>query len=55
MTVPGGIASARAENAEMEDCLGERSEFELPVPICEQSDDSIGLSLRHRDELQKVT
>src|ERR1700682_5656001 len=34
-------------------CLAERGEFELPVRICEQSDDSIRLALRHRDELQK--
>jgi hypothetical protein len=27
----------------IEDWLAERDEFELPVPICEQSDDSIGL------------
>jgi hypothetical protein len=27
-----------------EDSLAERGEFELPVPICEQSDDSIRLS-----------
>ena len=26
------------------DCMVERGEFELPVPICEQSDDSLGLS-----------
>jgi hypothetical protein len=32
------------------DSLAERTEFEMPVPICEQ-DDSIKLSLRHRDEL----
>jgi hypothetical protein len=28
----------------MSDSLPERGEFELPVPICEQSDDSIRLS-----------
>jgi hypothetical protein len=28
----------------MPDSLAERGEFELPVPICEQSDDSIRLS-----------
>jgi hypothetical protein len=28
----------------MPDSLAERGEFELPVPICEQSDDSIKLS-----------
>jgi hypothetical protein len=30
------------------------TEFELSVPICEQSDDSIRLSLGHRDELQSA-
>jgi hypothetical protein len=34
MTVPGGIASARVENAEMEDCLGERVKFELTGDLC---------------------
>jgi hypothetical protein len=34
------------------DSLPERGEFELPVPICEQSDDSIRLSFAtSRDEL----
>jgi hypothetical protein len=28
----------------IEDWVAERGEFELPVPICEQSDDSIRLS-----------
>src|SRR5438445_4769362 len=27
----------------MPDCVAERGEFELPVPVCEQSDDSIRL------------
>jgi hypothetical protein len=36
----------------IEDRVAERVEFELPVPICERSDDSIKLALRHRDELQ---
>jgi len=30
--------------ANIENCVAERGEFELPVPICEQSDDSIRLS-----------
>ena len=34
--------------------MAERGEFELPVPICEQSDDSVRLALRHRDELQSA-
>ena len=38
----------------MPDSLAERGEFELPVPICEQSDDSIRLALQHRDELQSA-
>jgi hypothetical protein len=29
-----------AENAKIADCLAEQSEFELPVPILEQPDDS---------------
>jgi hypothetical protein len=34
----------RAENPQRRDSLAERGEFELPVPICEQSDDRIRLS-----------
>jgi hypothetical protein len=30
--------------ADMPDWVAERGEFELPVPICEQSDESISLS-----------
>jgi hypothetical protein len=32
------------ENRDIPDSVAERGEFELPVPICEQSDDSIRLS-----------
>ena len=35
----------------IEDWLAERDEFELPVPICEQSDDSIRLSLCETNDL----
>jgi hypothetical protein len=38
------ISPLRAENPQRPDSLAERGEFELPVPICEQSDDSIRLS-----------
>ena len=34
------------------DSLAERGEFELPVPICEQSDDGVRLKFGLRDELQ---
>jgi hypothetical protein len=49
-----GMVSVReVETRQREkDWLAERGEFEQPVPICEQSDDSIGLAFRHRDELQ---
>jgi hypothetical protein len=33
-----------AENPQRRDSLAERGEFELPVPICKQTDDSIRLS-----------
>jgi hypothetical protein len=32
------------ESPETQDCLAEGGGFELPVPICEQSDDGIRLS-----------
>jgi hypothetical protein len=41
--------------------LAERGEFELPVPICEQSDDSLGLSFAesrrtaNRYRLQRIS
>jgi hypothetical protein len=38
------LAGCPAEFLCIEDSLAERDEFELPVPICEQSDDSIRLS-----------
>jgi hypothetical protein len=33
------------QNIRFGDSLAERDEFELPVPICEQSDDSIRFKL----------
>ena len=38
----------------IEDYLAERVGFELTVPICEQSYDSIRLSFATRDELQSA-
>jgi len=48
------FASVRNEPGVRDSPL-ERGEFELPVPICEQSEDSIRLSLRHRGELQSCS
>jgi hypothetical protein len=33
---------------QIRDCVAERGEFELPVPICEQSDDSISFATSRR-------
>ena len=51
--------SFRGKNVDRRDSLAERGEFELPVPICEQSDDStrfnvfaaIAAIFRSQDEL----
>jgi hypothetical protein len=48
------IPPIRAENPKRRDWVAERGEFELPVPICEQSYDSIRLSFATRDELQNA-
>ena len=40
-----GCAECHYQASLRNDSLAERGEFELPVPICEQSDDSIRLAL----------
>ena len=42
------------QNIRFGDSLAEGGVFELPVPICEQSYDSIRLSFATRDELQNA-
>jgi hypothetical protein len=40
---PREFRAALRRIAGIPDCVAERGEFELPVPICEQSDDGIRL------------
>jgi hypothetical protein len=42
--VPNRVSNSTLDTGGVHICVAEGGEFELPVPICEQSDDSIRLS-----------